>query len=130
MRSPSGISPIGSGATDHFVHPWPTDETHLSLEQRTEFQRLLIAQGLMTGEPDGVIGPATLEAVKTYQRPRALGSTDIRASRCSSGYAAKPPPGPAAGASSSRPATVEPSGTACAKPAPAAAGQPANAGQE
>ena len=57
----------------HFVHSWPTDETHLSLEQRTEFQRLLIAQGLMTGEPDGVIGPATLEAVKTYQRSKGLG---------------------------------------------------------
>jgi membrane-bound lytic murein transglycosylase B len=56
-----------------FVHPWPTDETHLSLEQRTEFQRLLIAHGLMTGEPDGVIGPATLEAVKTYQRSKGLG---------------------------------------------------------
>ena len=56
-RSPSGTSPTGSGAGGRFVHPWPTDETHLSLEQRTEFQRLLIAQGLMTGEPDGVIGP-------------------------------------------------------------------------
>jgi membrane-bound lytic murein transglycosylase B len=56
-----------------FVHPWPTDETHLSLEQRMEFQRLLIAQGLMTGEPDGVIGPVTLEAVKTYQRSKGMG---------------------------------------------------------
>jgi membrane-bound lytic murein transglycosylase B len=27
----------------------------------------------MTGEPDGVIGPATLEAVKTYQRSKGLG---------------------------------------------------------
>jgi peptidoglycan hydrolase-like protein with peptidoglycan-binding domain len=27
----------------------------------------------MTGEPDGVIGPATLEAVKTYQRSKDLG---------------------------------------------------------
>jgi len=56
-----------------FVHSWPTDETHLSLEQRTEFQRLLIARGILTGEPDGVIGPATLEAVKTYQRSKGLG---------------------------------------------------------
>jgi membrane-bound lytic murein transglycosylase B len=56
-----------------FVHPWPTDETHLSLEQRTEFQKLLIARGLLTGEPDGVIGPATLEAVKTYQRSKSMG---------------------------------------------------------
>ncbi len=55
-----------------FVHPWPTDETHLSLEQRTELQQLLIARGLMTGDPDGVIGPATLEAVKTYQRSKSL----------------------------------------------------------
>ena len=60
----------GSG---RFVHPWPTDENHLSLEQRTELQQLLIARGLMTGEPDGVIGPATLEAVKTYQRSKSLG---------------------------------------------------------
>jgi membrane-bound lytic murein transglycosylase B len=60
----------GSGP---FVHSWPTDETHLSLEQRTEFQQLLIVRGLMTGEPDGVIGPATLEAVKTYQRSKSLG---------------------------------------------------------
>ncbi len=56
-----------------FVHSWPTDETHLSFDQRKEIQQLLIARGLMTGEPDGVIGPATLEAVKTYQRSKSLG---------------------------------------------------------
>jgi membrane-bound lytic murein transglycosylase B len=56
-----------------FVHPWPTDETHLSLEQRTELQQLLIARGLLTGDADGVVGPATLEAVKTYQRSKGLG---------------------------------------------------------
>jgi membrane-bound lytic murein transglycosylase B len=56
-----------------FVQPWPTDETHLSLQQRMEFQRLLIVHGFMTGEPDGVIGPATLEAVKTYQRSKGVG---------------------------------------------------------
>src|SRR4029453_15983936 len=47
-------------------------ETHLSLAQRTELQQLLIAQGLMEGEPDGVIGPATLAAVRTYQRAKTL----------------------------------------------------------
>jgi peptidoglycan lytic transglycosylase B len=55
-----------------FVHPWPTDETHLSLDQRTELQQLLIARGLLTGDADGVIGPATLEAVKSYQRSKGL----------------------------------------------------------
>jgi membrane-bound lytic murein transglycosylase B len=55
-----------------FIHSWPTDETHLSLDQRMELQRLLVAKGLMTGDPDGVIGPATLEALKTYQRANRL----------------------------------------------------------
>ncbi|MGB6427627.1 MAG: lytic murein transglycosylase, partial [Methyloceanibacter sp.] len=56
-----------------FVHPWPTDENHLSLDQRKELQQLLVAQGLLEGDIDGVIGPATLEAVKTYQRKNGMG---------------------------------------------------------
>jgi len=55
-----------------FVHPWPSDENHLSLDQRKELQQLLIARGLMEGDPDGVIGPLTLEAVKTFQRNKGL----------------------------------------------------------
>lgn len=87
----------------HFVHPWPTDETHLSLEQRTEFQRLLIAQGLMTGEPDGVIGPATLEAVKTYQRSKGLGVDGYPSLTLLKRLQGEPPPPAAAQAP---PATV------------------------
>ena len=55
-----------------FVQPWPTDENRLSLEQRTELQQLLSARGLLEGDPDGVIGPATLEAVRGYQRAKSL----------------------------------------------------------
>lgn len=55
-----------------FVHPWPTDETHLSLEQRTELQQLLVAKGYLVGDADGVIGPATLEAVRAFQRTKKL----------------------------------------------------------
>ena len=55
-----------------FVRPWPTDEKRLSLEQRTELQQLLASRGYLEGEPDGVIGPATLEAVKAYQRTKGL----------------------------------------------------------
>jgi membrane-bound lytic murein transglycosylase B len=55
-----------------FVQSWPTDENRLSLEQRTELQQLLIARGLLEGDPDGVIGPATLEAVRGYQRAKSL----------------------------------------------------------
>jgi membrane-bound lytic murein transglycosylase B len=56
-----------------FVRPWPTDETHLSLDQRMEVQQHLIALGLLEGEPDGVVGRGTLEAIKTYQRSKKLG---------------------------------------------------------
>jgi peptidoglycan lytic transglycosylase B len=55
-----------------FVHPWPTDENHLSLEQRTELQQRLIALGHLEGDADGVIGPATLDGVRAYQRIKGL----------------------------------------------------------
>jgi peptidoglycan lytic transglycosylase B len=55
-----------------FVKPWPTDENHLSLDQRVELQRLLVAKGLLVGDTDGIIGPATLEAVKTFQRGKGM----------------------------------------------------------
>lgn len=55
-----------------FVHPWPTDENHLSLDQRVELQKLLVAKGLLVGDADGIIGPATLEAVKTFQRGKGM----------------------------------------------------------
>lgn len=55
-----------------FVQAWPTDENRLSFEQRSELQQHLIARGFLEGEPDGVIGPATLEAVRGYQRAKSL----------------------------------------------------------
>jgi membrane-bound lytic murein transglycosylase B len=55
-----------------FVKPWPTDEKRLSLDQRTELQKLLVAKGFLVGDADGVIGPATLEAVKAFQRTKKL----------------------------------------------------------
>jgi membrane-bound lytic murein transglycosylase B len=93
------------------VHPWPTDETHLSLDQRMEFQRLLIAHGLLTGEPDGVIGPATLEAVKTYQRSKGVGVDGFPSLTLLKALQKEPPPANVA-------------------PQPTAEGQPANVGQD
>jgi membrane-bound lytic murein transglycosylase B len=55
-----------------FVKSWPTDENHLSFDQRVELQKLLMAKGLLVGDADGVIGPATLEAVKTFQRGKGM----------------------------------------------------------
>lgn len=106
----------------HFVHAWPTDETHLSLEQRTEFQRLLIAQGLMSGEPDGVIGPATLEAVKTYQRSKGLGVDGYPSLTLLKRLQSEPPP-PAA-------AQVPPATVSEGQPAEATQEQHANDGQQ
>ena len=114
-----------------FVQAWPTDETHLSLEQRTELQQLLIAQGLMTGEPDGVIGPATLEAVRTYQRAKTLpvdgfpSLTILKRLR-----AETPPPAPPAENQTGSVGEAPPAGGGEAPPANAGSEQKANAGQE
>ena len=75
-----------------FVHPWPTDEKHLSLDQRTELQQLLIAKGFMVGEPDGVIGPATLEAVKTFQRSKGHAGGRIPEPHYAEALASEAPP--------------------------------------
>src|SRR4029079_10087124 len=55
-----------------FVHPWPTDENHLSLDPRVELQKLLVTKGLLVGDTDGIIRAARLEAVKTFQRGKGM----------------------------------------------------------
>jgi membrane-bound lytic murein transglycosylase B len=121
-----------------FVQQWPTDETHLSLAQRTELQQLLVARGIMTGEPDGVIGPATLEAVRTYQRAKSLpvdgfpSLTILKMLR-----AEAPPPAPAGEGQTGSigeaqaPAGGEapPASAGEGLPADGAGGQPADVGQ-
>jgi membrane-bound lytic murein transglycosylase B len=55
-----------------FVQAWPTGERRLSMEQRMELQRLLIALGHLEGDVDGIIGSGTLEGVRSYQRVKKL----------------------------------------------------------
>ncbi len=55
-----------------FVQPWPTGERRLSMEQRMELQRDLIALGHLEGEVDGIIGSGTLEGIRSYQRAKGL----------------------------------------------------------
>ena len=95
-----------------------------------------IAQGLMTGEPDGVIGPATLDAVKTYQRAKGLGVDGFPSLTILKLLRNEPPPvnvgavQPAAGGRSATPGVNAAAPAApAAKPAPGAPGQPADAGQ-
>lgn len=47
-----------------FVTAWPTDDPGLSRTERRELQRLLIARGHDIGEPDGMIGSRTRDALK------------------------------------------------------------------
>ncbi len=119
---------IGGGG--HFVHPWPTDETHLSLEQRMELQRLLVAQGLMTGEPDGVIGPATLEAVKVYQRSKGLGVDGFPSLTLLKLLQSEPPPATVGAVQPAAAGEAQPADAGQVAPADAGAAKPTNVGQE
>lgn len=50
-----------------FVTAWPTDDPGLSRAERRALQQLLIARGHDIGEPDGLIGARTREALKVVQ---------------------------------------------------------------
>jgi membrane-bound lytic murein transglycosylase B len=105
-----------------FVQSWPTDETHLSFDQRMEFQQLLIARGILEGEPDGVIGPATLEAVRTYQRSKGLGVDGYPSLTLLKMLRSKAPP--------PIPAAAQPATGSTGQPANPSPEQPATVGQE
>jgi hypothetical protein len=47
--------------------PWPTDDPGLSRAERRELQALMNRAGYDVGEPDGVIGTKTKEAIADYQ---------------------------------------------------------------
>jgi len=47
--------------------PWPTDDPGLSREDRRELQRLLISHGYDVGDPDGVIGTKSKEAIADFE---------------------------------------------------------------
>ncbi len=47
--------------------PWPTDDPGLSRAERRELQALLIRAGYDVGDPDGVIGTKSKEAIADYQ---------------------------------------------------------------
>lgn len=57
-----------------FATAWPTDDPGLSRAERRELQTLLIARGHDIGEPDGVIGARTREALKVVQGELGLKS--------------------------------------------------------
>jgi membrane-bound lytic murein transglycosylase B len=50
-----------------FVHAWPRDERVLSTTERYELQQLLARRGYDVGEPDGLLGPRTRVAIRSFQ---------------------------------------------------------------
>ncbi len=74
-----------------FATPWPTDDPGLSRAERRELQQLLIARGHDIGEPDGMIGARTREALKLEQALLGLpadgraGQRALRALRAAAG---------------------------------------------
>jgi lytic murein transglycosylase len=51
---------------------WPTDDPGLTRAERRELQQLLIERGYDIGEPDGIIGQRTRDAIKVFQASAGL----------------------------------------------------------
>jgi peptidoglycan hydrolase-like protein with peptidoglycan-binding domain len=52
--------------------PWPRDLQGLTRTQLTEIQTALNRRGFAAGAPDGMMGPATREGLRRYQRSIGL----------------------------------------------------------
>lgn len=127
-----------------FIQSWPTSETRLSMEQRMELQRYLIALGYLEGDVDGIIGSGTLEGVRSYQRAKGLAvdgyptQTILKALRAEAPAvapvaaaqstaaipAAQPVPGAATPANPAQPQYVPQQAVAPVQAGPAVAAQP------
>lgn len=86
-----------------FVVPWPTDDPGLSRIERRELQTLLIGQGYDIGQPDGIIGTRTHQALQAVQQQLGLpadgraGLKTLQALRAMPAKAPPPPFGPQSG---------------------------------
>ena len=55
-----------------FRGAWPLDDPALSRSQRIELQERLARLGYDVGHADGIIGPRTVDAIKSFQKSRGL----------------------------------------------------------
>lgn len=55
-----------------FRAAWPLDDPALSRTQRIELQERLAGLGYDVGSADGIIGPRTVDAIKSFQKSRGL----------------------------------------------------------
>ncbi|CCG17324.1 putative membrane-bound lytic murein transglycosylase [Taylorella equigenitalis 14/56] len=59
------------------VKPWPTKDVSLSRAQIRELQTILISRGHQIGEPDGIAGSKTQDAIRFEQQRLSLPATGI-----------------------------------------------------
>jgi peptidoglycan hydrolase-like protein with peptidoglycan-binding domain len=50
-----------------FVQSWPRDERVLTVDERYEMQQLLAQHGFNIGPHDGLLGPQTRVAIRSFQ---------------------------------------------------------------
>ncbi len=73
---------------------WPTEDPGLSRAERREVQQLLVDRGYDIGEPDGIVGQRTREAIKAFQASAGLPADGRAGGRVLNALkaGAKPPP--------------------------------------
>ena len=64
-----GVGHLGDRIMDgkSFYHNWPRNEEALSIKEKKELQEFLLKQGFSIGKVDGMIGPKTIEAIRSLQ---------------------------------------------------------------
>ena len=69
-----GVGHLGDriGGGGPIAGAWPRGERELSRTEKVELQERLIARGYDTGSTDGVIGPDTISAIRSYQARAGL----------------------------------------------------------
>lgn len=69
-----GIASLGKALAGETAirTPWPEGDQALTFEQKQQLQRALTAQGFDTKGVDGMIGPATRAAIRSWQASRGL----------------------------------------------------------
>src|SRR5690606_16987649 len=60
------------GGAGPFVQAWPRGERELSRGEKIELQQRLIARGFDPGSTDGVIGPDTQGAIRSFQAAQGM----------------------------------------------------------
>lgn len=55
------------GGSGPLVQAWPRDERVLTVEERYQLQQLLVQRGFDLGQPDGLLGPQTRNAIRNFQ---------------------------------------------------------------